>query len=177
MKKIFIYALNCPDTDMTRYVGKTENFFIRFDHHLKNCFKQRTHKACWIRSLITQGKSPTLEILDEVSEEESNFWEREWIKLYRMLGFPLTNIAEGGEGGSTTKGRKHSIVTLRKMSEMATGTRNGFFGKKHSEESRKKMRLARSKRGPSLPKEVCERISVGKLLAYRKKLEDLCQKH
>ena len=44
------------------------------------------------------------------------------------------------------KGKKHSEETLKKMSEIKTGSNHPFFGKKHSQETIEKIRNAAKKR-------------------------------
>lgn len=90
------------------------------------------------------------------------------------------NLHHGGFGGSTTLGRKLSMETRKKMSESSKGkifsieTRkkmsearkgkidgenNPFFGKKHSEESRKKIGKREYKKGAENYKRL---IGIGK---------------
>lgn len=127
MKTVFIYALNDPNRQhlgKTRYIGKAEDPYRRYELHLEFNYKEKTHKANWIRSLFRAGQTPILEILDEVPESEWSFWEREWIRLYRALGFDLTNGTDGGEGGIPT------VETRAKMSAALSGEKNPMFGRR-----------------------------------------------
>jgi hypothetical protein len=68
-------------------------------------------------------------------------------------GAPLTNATDGGEGVSglrhsaevrkamsaTRKGRKHRASTKAKMAASRGGEDNAFFGKKHSEETKRRI--------------------------------------
>jgi len=73
-----------------------------------------------------------MEILDEVPESQWQFWEREYIRVFRAIGVELTNQLDGGEGGPTFKGRKHSKETREKIAA-------ANLGKKKSKETCEKM--------------------------------------
>lgn len=105
METVFIYAHNCPITGRARYIGKSKAPRRRLKDHLLRARENTSHQANWIRSLSARGLRPVLEILDEVPETEWQFWEREWIRLYKSLGFDLTNSTDGGEG--VDSGEKH----------------------------------------------------------------------
>jgi len=47
------------------------------------------------------------------------------------------NMTIGGDGGATIKGKKHSEETKKKISRANSGKNNGMFGKRTSEETRK----------------------------------------
>lgn len=79
----------------------------------------KTHLLNWIRSLQNEGREPAVLILEQFTERSSRRFvgqiEKIYIEVLRLLGHQLTNIAEGGHGGATTTGRKHSTETLAKM--------------------------------------------------------------
>lgn len=105
------------------------------------------------------GKSDNL---DEVPVSQWQFWEREYIRVFRVIGMPLTNQCDGGEGtGSGDKnpffGKRHTEETKKTIREKRklqtfseesrvarslamTGEGNHFFGETHTEESLKKIR-------------------------------------
>lgn len=120
--------------------------------------KEKTHKGHWIFGLISEGFVPVMEILDVVPDNESDFWEREYIQNFRERGFSLTNFSDGGE--SPMRGKKHTPEALAKMSRSHSGEKHYAFGKslsaehraalsaaaigrKHSDASRAKMSLQR----------------------------------
>lgn len=161
---VFIYALNCPVTGRTRYVGKANDPFSRYEKHLDNNKSERTHKASWIRSLFKIGRSPILEVLDEVPESEWQFWECEWIRLYRALGFDLTNGTDGGDGARGTKGR----------TPWNKGKTCPSLQKPKSEQTRERMRISRrgdkrdfARLGHSSSSEHREKIRVAILLHWK----------
>lgn len=116
---IFIYALNDPDNGKCRYIGATSNPKKRFQNHLCS-------RTSWIKSLVARGLRPVLEVLDEVPKSQWQFWEREYIRVFRAIGFNLVNIAPGGH-------------TLSGEISLA-GALNPHFGHKHSDEAKATMR-------------------------------------
>lgn len=151
MKLAFIYGLRCPLTGLIRYVGKCDNPQKRLTVHLAD-FK-KNHRTNWIKSLTKQGLKPSLEIIAEVPWEGWQFWERSYIRLYRVLGFDLVNSTDGGEGcfnptpetrakmSAVQKGKKHSLETRAKIGAKAArkGKDNSNFGKTTSSEVRAKI--------------------------------------
>lgn len=100
MTTISIYALSDPRTGRAQYIGKAKNPHSRYAGHLADSRREKTPKANWIRTLLILGQVPILEVLDVVPETEWCFWEKEWIRLYRGLGFDLMNSNDGGCGGT-----------------------------------------------------------------------------
>jgi hypothetical protein len=155
MTTMFIYALNDPTTGQTRYIGVTKDPQQRLYDHLSRARKHKSHKDCWIRKLLILHRSPILEVLDEIPSMEWKFWEREYIRLYRIIGFDLTNLTDGGDGGDIWCGRKHSLETRAKMSAdhrgkvFSTEHRIKLSQRRVSSEWREKIRL--SKIGVSIP--------------------------
>lgn len=97
MNTVFIYALNDPRTGRTRYVGKAKDPADRFKKHLVQ-IKKRSHRVHWLKELMSLGMKPVLEVLDEVPANQWEFWEKEYIRLYRALFPDLTNGTDGGDG-------------------------------------------------------------------------------
>lgn len=158
----FIYGLNDPETGECRYLGKTTNPQRRLSQHIHR-ERTRTHKNCWVASLIARGLRPIMEIIDEVPLEEWEFWEKEYIRLYRIIGIRLSNLTDGGGGGM---GKKHSFETCQRISE----TLKGRAGRKHSLETRNKLSAANMGRKRSL--EVRARLSAIKM--GRKRSPEVC---
>lgn len=189
MKTVFIYALNDPTRPhlgKTRYIGKAVDPYARYEYHVTKGLKEKNYKCNWIKSLLAVGQNPVLEILDEVPETEWQFWEKEWIRLYRALGFRLTNATEGGDGVVPTEelreklriahsnisletrakmrasqlGKKHSEAQLEKMRLRMSGERHPFFGTHRSDETCKK--ISRSLMGRILSEETRKKMSVAR---------------
>jgi len=100
MRTIYIYSLKDPETNEIRYVGKTTNITTRLKAHITRSRHNKYHSARWVQSVIKRGFRPIIELVEECTEE--NWIEREkyWIAYYRER-FDLTNVLDGGEGGST----------------------------------------------------------------------------
>ncbi len=151
---VSIYVLKDPDSKEIRYVGKTIDPKRRLSQHIKDSQRRTAHVQCWILSLLSQGKNPVIEVIDEVPDDLWESAEMGYIHLYRSRGTRLTNIGIGGDGGTFTAevrkkfsvlrlGRKFSDVTKKRMSLSKVGKPNyNWLGKKHSEASKEKMRLA-----------------------------------
>jgi len=120
-KKMFIYTLEDPITKEIRYVGKTNNLEDRYKRHLQKCYLEKydknTHKSRWIKNLLKSGNKPIMEILEECNESDVNQLEKYWISQFRVWGFKLTNISDGGEIVGHWKGKHHSEKTKRKISK------------------------------------------------------------
>lgn len=157
MDTTFIYGLNDPETGECRYVGKANDPHDRLfgtGGHIYDCKTKKHHCANWIRSLVTRGLVPHLEILQEVPKSEWKLWERVWIKASRKIGMNLTNSTDGGENPPSHKGKKRSLETRKKLSESKRGEKNPLFGKtgaqhtsfgrKHSLETLRKISVANS---------------------------------
>ena len=95
---IKIYTLKDPITEQIRYVGKTKySLNDRLAKHLITY--EKNHRANWIRNLLKRNLKPIIELLDEVEEENWQFWEKYWICQLKCWGLQLLNATEGGESG------------------------------------------------------------------------------
>lgn len=98
---IIIYTLSDPITNDVRYVGKTSlSIQLRYNNHIYKSRLKRTHKDCWIQSLLSNNLKPIIEVIDECSFENWILFERYWICQMKVWGFDLTNHSVGGEGAS-----------------------------------------------------------------------------
>jgi hypothetical protein len=99
MKKIYIYILKDPTTELVRYVGKTVNPTKRLQNHINRAKYLKFHSAAWINSLLICGLRPVMNIIE--TADTNNWEEREkyWISFYRNEHDSLTNVLNGGEGG------------------------------------------------------------------------------
>lgn len=118
---VFIYYLSDSKGNI-RYVGKTKNEpRKRLYKHILECkSEERSHKINWIKSLLSKGERPIIEVIDEVPEEEWQFWEEYWISQLKSWGFQLTNLTIGGDGGN---GYKHTSDSKKKMRRSKIGTK------------------------------------------------------
>lgn len=142
MKTTFIYALCEPGTETIRYIGKADRPQRRLKRHLNESINYKSYLGNWLRSL--SGAPPTMEILDEVPDCQHEFWEREYIRVFRALGMRLVNTSDGGGAGPCLR-----------------GDQNPMFGRTGEKSPRYKKRL---------PPETCAEIS--KSLTGRKDTEE-----
>ena len=120
--KTYIYTLTDPDTNQVRYVGKTVNVKRRYYGHTNENSNKRlknSHLANWLLLLLKNNKKPILEVIDEC---DSNWEELEkyWIAQFKAWGFKLTNLTEGGQGGTgykQTEEHKRNISEAKKASK------------------------------------------------------------
>lgn len=119
------------------YVGRGKDYRFR-EHLTESKFGKKSFKCNKIRKILEEtSKEPIIiKIEQDLSFNESNKIEEFLIKLIGRLkvGGPLTNLTDGGKGSkwfeSAFKGKKHSEETRRKISEKVSGSKNGMFGKK-----------------------------------------------
>lgn len=97
MERTNIYSLEYPEGNI-RYIGKANNLSQRFTSHLKRVNECTSKKNSWIKSLLRKGEFPIMNLIDEVSIKDWQFWESHYIFLYRSFGFDLTNLTFGGDG-------------------------------------------------------------------------------
>lgn len=115
-----IYELISPIDNKPFYVGKTINSLEnRLSKHFSKTIskikygKKLSKNEYFIKKLISLSlKELVVEIGEECSVEIINEREIFWISEYRKT-FKLTNLTEGGDGGS---GCKHTEEGSRKMS-------------------------------------------------------------
>jgi len=150
-----VYKHIRPDTNQVFYVGRGT--------------KQRSNSKgkrniFWQNIVKKNNGNFTIEIIKEdLSLEESNKLEIELIKFYgrKDLGLgTLVNLTDGGDGINNltlearqriSQGRKNYIVTdeyRKNLSLACSGEKNGMFGKKHSQEAKKKVSIG--KKGKSI---------------------------
>lgn len=103
MKKTYIYSLICPLDGKVKYIGKANDPKGRFRKH-KSLGDTNTGdnmaKNEWIKSLLDQGLSPLLEIIEEVDVTEWKEKEKFYISKFKEEGFHLFNLCGGGNGSS-----------------------------------------------------------------------------
>jgi GIY-YIG catalytic domain-containing protein len=88
-----VYALK-DENGTPRYVGITKNPKDRYSRHLREARAKRTHRQCWISSMLAHGLKPSIEVLEWTDDWDQA--EREWVFKFRALGYPLTNGNAGG---------------------------------------------------------------------------------
>jgi hypothetical protein len=108
MKTKFIYTLSDPNSGLVRYIGKAKDVKKRLSNHLSNNhLSTSTKKNNWIISLLRNQQLPIIEVVDEVTSEEIDFYEIFYISLFKSWGFDLLNGTNGGDGFDWS-GKKHN---------------------------------------------------------------------
>jgi len=121
--KFLVYGLTDPRTGEVRYIGKSTVGLRRPRIHALPCSLHKgpgTHKNVWIKSLLREGVTPGIAILDTCPSADSlSQREIEIISMYKAAGANLTNGTRGGEGGSFAK----SAETRKRISESVKRSR------------------------------------------------------
>lgn len=134
---VYIYMLVDPLTNLVRYIGKANDIDVRFKEHIRKSKYSKTYKNNWINSLLKEGFEPIIEIIDIVSDNDWGFWEQFWIDQFKVWGFNLTNIANGGVGGNlgpiVNKKISNSLKGRTCTDETKNKLRNFRLGKTYGE--------------------------------------------
>lgn len=140
-----IYTLTDPRTERVRYVGVTFRGKQRFNEHISRAVTGgKTHRDCWIRSVIAVGMRPVYQIVEAGKGEGWQDAERRWITHYRQTE-DLVNHTDGGDG---TPGCIPTPELRQKWSKMragvpyAPGRKSAMLGQHHTAEAKEKIRIA-----------------------------------
>jgi len=168
LKMVHIYGLIDPTTNQLRYVGKSVDINRRYRRHINERFIHDSYKDRWIRKLVNKNHFPELLIIDEVQEDEWEFWERHYISYFKCIGCLLTNGTDGGDQPPSTKGRKHTEESKNKMSKAKKGKPIPWLNNGQSRTKSHKQNLSKSLKGRISPnkgkkftKEWKKNLSVG----------------
>ncbi len=157
--KTKIYVLLSPE-GVIRYVGKTKNSLSsRFMGHLHEARKgERGHRCYWIRSLLSKGKLPSIQLVGEV-EGDGCKEEIAWISYFKAEGTALTNNTLGGDGA---KRDFTSSETRQKISQTLTGHKLSEVTKEKISATLK-INPVRYWKGKKRSPETCHKISLGQI--------------
>lgn len=193
-----VYVLKHPETQEVRYVGVTSRSSrVRLSEHISVAKNQlrKTYCVDWIRSLLSQGLRPTLEVIDTVALDALNEKEVEYIAKYLQDGCRLTNHTSGGQANFTVShetcekirawhtgrplseahrkaialgqvGSQHSEATKMKMSESSKGRPKSLEHRKSLSKARKDKALARGENNPKA------KLNEAKVLEIYGKIEE-----
>jgi hypothetical protein len=143
-----IYALIDPNTNLIRYVGKTDYpLEFRLKQHCSK--KSKTHKWNWIKGLMQNNQKPVISLIEDVSEDMWQERECYWIGRLRAEGASLTNIENGGKGGRIGI----SLLSEESKQKLRTARKNQIapmLGKHHTEETKAKLREKRKSYIPTV---------------------------
>ncbi len=155
-----MYALSDPRTEEVRYVGVSVRPKARYNEHLSHAVKGgKTHRDCWIRSLIERGIRPAYSVLETATADNWQERERYWIAEYRAIS-RLTNITDGGDGlpgYAPTPELRQKWSQMRRGVKYAPGRQSAMLGKTHTPEARKK--ISERRMGHSTSPETRQKIA------------------
>lgn len=165
MTTTFIYELIDPRTNEVRYVGKSNNPIKRLNDHLRNKNHNNQRKKIWVNELKALGIKPIVNIIDEVSKKEWEYWEILWIQRYKTWGANLLNIHKGGNEVPNIEEikkkrvesikkfwRNHPEKLIEKNKKISEGVKNSTVAKwtpELHEKARKSQKEASKKRKPA----------------------------
>lgn len=139
----YVYEHWRPDTDTCFYVGKGKG-----DRAYKQKNRNNLHEKI-VNKLSEIGMCVEIRMVASgLSEGDAFEIEKQRIAFWRENGVMLANFTDGGDGIS---GLCHSLETRQKMSEKAKGRPGvkSMLGRKHSEETKAKMRAAKVGKKPN----------------------------
>lgn len=136
-----IYCLIDPRDGQVKYIGKAKySLEKRLLGHLGEELKRNHKRSSWLKSLLSKGLRPSIELLDVVQEIQVNFWEKHYISLYKSWGFDLKNGTIGGDGGATRSGCKQSKEEVEKRIRTRRNNGRPWVSQEQRELSRSRMK-------------------------------------
>ena len=165
------------DATGLRYIGQTTRPLADrlADHCTPSQNKDRDHRSCWMRKLLTEGLRPCIEQLAVAMDRaQLNKLEMAYIKTALIAGHRLVNTTAGGEGclrgplsaemkarlSAAQKGKKrgpHSAEQRARMSKAALGKPKGPMSDDH------KAKLSAATKGRSKSAETRERMKKAQI--------------
>lgn len=197
-RKVKIYTLKHPDTLEIRYVGKTvRSLSRRLGNHIANAKgnQHNKHLSNWILKILSEGKRPIIEQIEECAPDIWQEREQYWISQFPNL----INLTDGGDGcvgfihdqatreklSLANKGRKHTQAFKDAMSKRLKGVKHSkehiakiaaaHRGRKATLETRKK--LSESHKGIPQSEESRKKRSetIKAWWVKRKSIEDIVE--
>jgi hypothetical protein len=92
-----------------------------------------------IRKIIEEGMIPLVWISEKISKNTAILLERVFIQLLGRINLKTGCLFNLTDGGEYFEGWIATDEYRRKMSELMTGSKNGFYGKKHTDEVKKRL--------------------------------------
>jgi group I intron endonuclease len=153
-----IYSLIDPRSKQIRYIGKTiKSLNTRLNCHIHDCKRHNHHNSNWINSLLKQNLKPIIELIEEVEENDWEFWEKYWIAQFKQWGFILNNLTDGGIGHIGFKKSKEAKIKI------SNSSKGKLISKEHKEA------ISKANKGRKLSqyqKEVISKIQKKVLYLY-----------
>lgn len=128
-----IYKITSPTNKI--YIGSTSDFNKRIKHYRNlDCKAQRKLYSSFLKYGFNNHK---IEIIEYCEFDELLKKERYYGELYNSIGINGLNLALPSYNDIKVL---YSAETLKRKSECELGEKNHFFGKKHTAETKQKIR-------------------------------------
>lgn len=163
INKYIIYVFSDPRTNEIRYVGRSSNGLSRPKREIKDVlkklqdgsFKCRRHVSNWIRLVVSEGLDVCVSVIEVFEAVENvndilNDAEIFYISYFRSIGMKLTNETDGGGGMLGRTGLLAPLYGRTGTLHPAYGKPGTMLGKKHTEETLKKMSFSHSGKNNSM---------------------------
>ena len=133
----YIYSLNCPITKEPKYIGQTiKSLEKRLQWH-QYIYSNSNKREKWILSLRNKGLIPIIEEIDNVENNDLDFWEKHYISLYKSWGFVLKNGTFGGRGVVSDLLMKNKITEGLSKPEVRIKLSNSKLGELNPSKQKK----------------------------------------
>lgn len=146
MEKVYIYVF-LDETGTPVYVGKANDFKTRYDGHMRDIRRYDTYFYRWLKKQIAFQKPFYTDILEVCNLKNWQKREKYWIKKFKDIGFPLTNMTDGGDGNNnqvfsreSIEKRNQKLRGVPRPQEVRDKISKSNTGKKLSEETKEKLR-------------------------------------
>jgi group I intron endonuclease len=151
---IGIYKITSPTGKV--YIGQSWNVFERWKDH-KGTGERRFENRVLVSSIRKYGyDNHSFEILysfqnlNRKRQDILDEYEKFYIAIYRLMGIPLMNMTDGGQG---KRGYKVSDETRQKLSQQSTGK------KRQPLSAETKLKISIAHKGKSKPSPTAETIA------------------
>lgn len=121
----FVYVLCDPINEVPKYIGITNNAYVRFKQHI-SCRDTNEFKNDWISDLKRNKMVPIMKIIETVADEQAaRDREKHWIEHHQSLGIELLNIQISGHTSTSGKTllvyywRIRRAMTVKRLAETA----------------------------------------------------------
>ncbi len=135
---MYIYGLVCPVQNKVMYVGKSVNANTRLRQHISEARRIcLTRKDEWLRELCELNLEPSMMILEECTDEESNQREHYWISHYRLENAELKNTARVSTKLKSERKSNSDMLHIRlsnRESEIVQNLVKNVYGFKNTSE-------------------------------------------